>query len=335
MQKAGVHAHRSLAGAVVNLMKTGLAHAGILGFRITWRLAKKMSGRSLPAKEHYYIMRIFRLLFRSYHVRIGYPNPLAPRKTLHLHLDLCENSHQWYFRERGSYDALEFSLFAEEMKNADAFVDIGANIGVYATTIAQAFPEKTVTAVEPLEKNFETLKANVELNGLTNCVLRKGAVSNTDTPLVFYINPIHDGGGSLIAPEQYRTGDVLIDAGAYKERHPEFESSVVVETFSMDSLVEKRSVVKIDVEGAEAEVIRSGGDKLRQGLVDLLVVEVQQETCQEVAELMGEWGFGCFLLPDYAPIAFGEKLPWFVRNIVCARMGTAAHARISRRGRSK
>lgn len=320
--------------ALWNRIKAGMAHVGIGAFRLSWKALRVLSWKPLPAKEHYYIMRMFRLFFRSYAIWIGYPNPLAPEKTLRLRLDLCENSQQWYFRERGSYDSLELALIAEEMENADAFIDVGSNIGVYAVSIAQAFPKKMVTAVEPLGKNIETLKANIEVNALTNCRLRKGAVSNSNRPVEFYINPIHDGGGSLIAPRQYRTGDVLIDVGAYKETHPEFEGSVVVETFPLDSLAETKSAMKIDVEGAEVDVIRSGQRKLEDGFVDLLVVEVLQETSEEVVTLLGGWGFDSFLLPGYTPLAPGKPLPWFVRNMICVRRGTQAHKRISRRSSS-
>lgn len=318
----------------MNAMKVCLAYAGIGSFRIFWKTLKIFSLQPLPAKEHYYIMRLFRLVFKTYPVLIKYPSPLCPGKKILLLVDLCENNQQWYFRERGSYDSVEMALVAEEMENADAFIDIGSNIGVYATSIAQAFPMKMVTAVEPLEKNFETLQTNIDINALTNCHPRKGAVSSAGKPLEFYINPIHDGGGSLIAPNRYRTGDVLVEVSAYKEKYPGFEGSITVETFPLDSLIETKSVLKIDVEGAEADVIRSGQRKLKDGFVDLLIVEVLQDTFEEVVNLLGGWGFDSFLLPDYNRLIPGEKLPWFVRNIVCVRQGSEAHRRISEKGNS-
>ena len=114
-----------------NGMKTWLARLGINAFLLSWKIAQGLSLRSLPAKSHYYIMRLFRLFFKTYHVWISYPNPLVPEKTLRLLANLCENSQQWYFRQRGAYDLTEIRLVAEGMRSADVFVDIGANIGVY------------------------------------------------------------------------------------------------------------------------------------------------------------------------------------------------------------
>jgi FkbM family methyltransferase len=318
---------------VLNALKIGLAHAGISSFRFSWQLVKRLSWRPLPAKEHYYIMRLFRAFSKTYYVWISYPNPLRPEKKVRLLVDLCENNQQWYFRERGSYDRQEINLIGEGMKNADVFVDVGSNVGVYAASIAQAFPGKEVEAIEPLEKNFETLQSIIAGNGLTNCRMRQGAVSRAGAPLRFYVNPIHDGGGSLVSPKVYRTGDAVVNPNFYQEKHPEFRSWVEVDTFPLDEIVKKRSVLKIDVEGSEVDALRSGSKALKKGLVDLMVVEVLQETVDEVVRLMEGFDFESFLLPDYSPVSVGTKLPWFVRNIVCVREKTKLHTKICDRAK--
>lgn len=316
-----------------NGMKTWLARLGINAFLVSWKIGQRLSLRSLPAKSHYYIMRLFRSFFKTYYVWINYPNPLTPQKRLRLLVDLCENNQQWYFRQRGAYDLVEIRLVAEGMESADVFIDVGANIGVYAMTIAQAFPEKNALAIEPLDKNFSTLQTNIAANLLINCRARQGAVSSAATPLRFYVNPIHDGGGSLIAPSVYRTGDVVIDAKSYQENHPEFRAWEEVKTLSLDEVLSQRSVLKIDVEGTEVDVLQSGYETLKAGLVDLMVVEVLQETVDEVVRLVDELKFDSFLLPDYVPVAVGTQLPWFVRNIVCVRKNTPLHTVIRKRAK--
>ena len=315
----------------LNSFKTVAGRAGIGAFRFLWYAIRIMKQGNVPAKEHYYIMRLFRSLFRSYQVRIAYPNPLAPGHKLRLRLNLCENSHQWYFRERGSYDALEIGLIGEAMSKADMFLDIGANIGIYATTIAQAYPPKQIAAFEPLPRNFQNLQANIAANGLGNCRPRQCAVSGAGKPLPFFVNPIHDGGGSLNNPGVYRTGDVLLDAKAYQAQHPEFQSFIEVETLPLDDVITMKSVLKIDVEGAEVDVLRSGFKKLKEGLVDFMAVEILEETGDEVVTLAQELGFDSFLLPDLVPMKAGMELPWFVRNIVCVKRNTDMHRDILRR----
>ena len=293
-----------------------------------WKIANLISSKPLPAKAHYYIMLMFRLFFKSYFVWINYPNPISRGKTIRLLVNLCENNQQWYFRLRNRYELKEIKLIAEAMKEAEIFFDIGSNIGVYATTIAQAFPDKRVVAIEPLRKNFDSLRVNITANDVANCKTIHGAVSNISTTQRFYINPIHDGGGSLIASGEYITGDVVLDAKRYQEKHPEFQPFVEVETFQLDEMLSNKSVLKIDVEGAELDVIKSGYKALRNGLVDLMIVEVLQETVDDILDLVGGLEFDAFLLPDYIPITVGAQLPWFVMNVLCVRKNTPQHETI-------
>jgi FkbM family methyltransferase len=333
MTDAASQVNKYSANIALNGMKTWLARLGINAFLLSWKIAQGFSLRSMPAKSHYYIMRLFRLFFKTFYVWISYPNPLAPQKTLRLLVNLCENNQQWYFRQRGAYDLMEIRLEAEGMQSADVFIDVGANVGIYAITIAQAFPEKNVLAIEPLDKNFNTLQTNIAANGLINCRALQGAVSSAGTPLRFYVNPIHDGGGSLIAPSVYRTGDVVLDAKSYQKKHPEFRSWEEVKAFSLDEVLSQKSVLKIDVEGTEVDVLQSGYETLKAGLVHLMVIEVLQETVDEVVRLVDELKFDSFLLPDYVPVAVGTQLPWFVRNIVCVRKNTPLHTVIRKRAK--
>ncbi|MCZ6656114.1 MAG: FkbM family methyltransferase [Gammaproteobacteria bacterium] len=304
---------------ILNWMKEWLARVGIGAFTLAWRILRRVSSRPLPAKDHYYIMRFFRFFFRSYYVWIGYPNPLVHQRFLHLKVNLCENSQQWFFRQRGEYDLKEIRLIAEGMKDEESFVDIGSSVGVYALTVAQAFPDKRVIAFEPLQANIDSLQSNIARNGLTNCLAYRKAISTAGKAVRFYINPIHDGGGSIIRPRVYKTGDVEINVDHYREKHPGFQPWVEVETMLLDEVISEKCVVKIDVEGAEVDVIRSGYDSLMKGLVGLIIIEVMKDTVDDVIQLMDELQFDSFLLPDCVPITKGVRLPWFVRNIVCLK----------------
>jgi len=311
-----------------NKMKEWFARMGIGTFILGWKMFHRLSRHPLPAKDHYYMMMLFRLLFRSYNVWISYPNPIVPQTIVHLRVNLCENNQQWFFRLRQQYDRKEIYLLAEGMKDAEVFVDIGSNVGIYALTIAQAFPNKQVVAFEPLQTNYDSLQANITRNKITNCLAYQKAICKADKPVRFYINPIHDGGGSLILPEVYKTGDVEINVDLYQKKHPEFQPWLEVDTERLNEVLSQRSVVKIDVEGAEIDVLQSGYDALKTGLVDLMIVEVIQDTVDEVVQLLDNLGFDAFILPEFEAIRKGTLLPWFVKNIICVRKNTPAHGRI-------
>jgi len=313
-----------------NAKKEWLARMGITTFTLVWKVLNRLSNRPLPAKDHYYIMKLFRLFFRSYSVWISYPNPVVPQTMLHLKVNLCENNQQWFFRLRNRYELKEMCLIAEGMKEAGVFIDVGSNIGVYALTIAQAVPNKRVIAFEPLQSNFDSLKANIARNGITNCLAYQKAISNACGSVQFFINPIHDGGGSLIEPKVYKTGDVEVDAERYRQKHPEFRPRIDVETVPLSKIISHRCVLKIDVEGAEMDVVYSGYEALKAGLVELIILEVIQETVDDILQIMDELDFDSFLLPEFVQITKGVRLPWFVKNIVCVKENTPTHATICR-----
>lgn len=313
---------------ISNGKKEWFARIAITLFTMAWKALHRLSSRSFSAKDHYYIMKLFRLFFKSYCVWISYPNPIVPHKLLHLKVNLCENNQQWFFRLRNRYDVKEMYLIAEGMKSAEVFIDVGSHIGVYGLTIAQAFPDKRVIAFEPLGNNFDSLQANIARNGITNCVAHQKAIANNVGSVRFYLNPIHDGGGSVIPPKVYKTGDIEIDSIRYQQRHPEFCPWMDVETVPLSEIISQKSVLKIDVEGAEKDVLCSGSEAIKAGLVEVMIVEVIQETVHDILQIMDDLDFDSFLLPECRRFVRGERLPWFVKNIICLRKNTRTHAKM-------
>ena len=57
-------------------------------------------------------------------------------------------------------------------------IDVGAHIGSVAVALAVDYPELRVLAVEALSENCEMIRANVELNGLTNVEVIEAAASD-------------------------------------------------------------------------------------------------------------------------------------------------------------
>lgn len=294
-----------------------------------WRQAELHLRRALPRRRHYLVMRLFQSFVRAFPIVMTASNPVAKERQLSLCLDLCQN-HEVYVRARGRYEAEWVRLIAAGMADASRFVDVGANVGAYTLAIAQAFPDREVIAVEPLSHTFDALARGVRVNALRNVRLVHGVVADREGPIAFHVNPLSDGGGSLTAFDAYRTGDVALDAAEYRRRHRDFTATVTTDAVTLDSLLEVRSVVKVDVEGAEEAVLRSGQRGLAKGLVDLLVVEVQTETFAAVVGYLDEIGFECFLYGRRRPLGPDdvEQLPYRVGNLLCLRRGSPAHQRV-------
>jgi FkbM family methyltransferase len=295
-----------------------------------WRMAELHLRRPLPRRRHWVAMRLFRLLGRTFPVTLANPNPLrGDGRPVSFCLDLCEN-HELYVRSRGRYELEWVRLVAAGLEDAEAFVDVGANIGLYSLTIAHAFPERRVIAVEPLPGNLDKLRRAIAVNALTNVTVVPGVVTSEPGRVTFHVNPLSDGAGSLVPFTTYQTGDIVRDVDAYRRTHPGFVPAVEVDAVPLDALIGVRSVVKIDVEGAEEAVLRSGARALAKGLVDVIVVEVQTDTFAPVVRLLDDADFDCFLYGRRRPLRADDagQLPYRVGNLLALRRGSRAHEQV-------
>lgn len=95
-----------------------------------------------------------------------------------MHLDVSDGGLSRTLLQYGVREELSTAAFRTELERLRAQVsgeirvlEIGANIGYYTILEASALGSRGhVFAVEPVPKNVETLRANLELNGLTDRV---------------------------------------------------------------------------------------------------------------------------------------------------------------------
>ncbi|MGE3077140.1 MAG: FkbM family methyltransferase [Dehalococcoidia bacterium] len=127
----------------------------------------------------------------------------------------------------------------------DVFYDIGANVGFFSLVASRIVgPAGAVYAFEPLPEIAGAFEENLRLNNVSNVRVLRLAVSDRDGTARIQTTA-HPGGATL---EGYGTpGDTT--------------GVITVETRTIDTLVQelglrRPSVVKIDVEGAEAAVLR-------------------------------------------------------------------------------
>jgi len=125
-------------------------------------------------------------------------------------------------------------------------VDIGANIGAFVLDCAARRPRVAIEAHEPNPRAFATLRHNVEANGLTGRVrLFQDAVSGRAGTLRLAV-----GGPSLAA-------------SGYGASRDESSSHVDVPAVTLRTVVERAGAIallKIDAEGAEADILSSPRD---------------------------------------------------------------------------
>jgi FkbM family methyltransferase len=144
-------------------------------------------------------------------------------------------------------------------KEGDIVIDIGAHIGLYTITSSkQVGNTGKVVAIEADPDNFELLKRNIALNNLTNVLPLNYAVFSTKTRIKLY---------EQSASAKYNS---VILARARTENYVEVNAD------TLDSILEQNGInqvnwIKIDVEGAEFEVLKGSTETLSRENISLLI----------------------------------------------------------------
>lgn len=137
----------------------------------------------------------------------------------------------------GKWEEYESNLFEKSIQPGDTVLDIGAHIGYYTLIAARKVgPKGKVYAFEPLTKNFNLLKKNVEANGYTNVELINAAVSNkVGIAKLFLSNEDNYGDQRIYDSEESR-------------------KTLRINTTTLDKYFSNRkgvNVVKMDIQGSE------------------------------------------------------------------------------------
>ena len=147
-------------------------------------------------------------------------------------------------------------------------LDVGANLGAIALPLGWMAPRGTVYAFEPAPANFAYLERNIAANGARNVVAVNAGVHSSAAVLEFH----------YIA--QFAGGAFLSPAGFVDGR----EERVQVACVTIDAFVASRGLtrvdaIKVDVEGAEEEVL-AGAQVTLERLRPRLVIELNPSTAR-------------------------------------------------------
>jgi FkbM family methyltransferase len=151
----------------------------------------------------------------------------------------------------------EVALVRRHLGEGRVALDVGANIGVFALTMAALNSRATVHAFEPVASNYERLVGNVELNRRDNVLAHHLAVAE-------------------------KSGMVRItsdDRSPATNRISTDNSAALVESVTLDDFcaaegIAEVDLVKIDVEGAEPLVLRGASSLLARRSVKSILIEI-------------------------------------------------------------
>lgn len=167
------------------------------------------------------------------------------------------------------------SDLVDEIRPSDCFWDVGGNIGLYTLLAAEC--EADVVTFEPWLENAATIERNLRRNDLSARVVPK-ALANECGPREFTLDERETPGSGR--------GSLLEDWQDGRTRTVEcVRGEVAVERDDLPS----PSVAKIDVEGAELDVLEGFGDLLAE--IRVLYCELHGIDDSAVRDLLRSGGF--------------------------------------------
>jgi len=201
-------------------------------------------------------------------------------------------------------------LMINHLDNGDSFIDIGAHFGYFSLLASQLVGDTgEVLAFEASPQSFQVLEKNTQSYQQINAINK--AVAQEEGTLHFYEFPnLYSEYNSFdITPFEKETW--------FQQNQP---TQIEIPSISLDSFLDKNpKMIKIDVEGAEFEVIKGAEIFLREQHSILLVMEYLNnnrgnDTHQKAVNLLKEWGFLCFSINQKGELVFCEHPDNYLDN---------------------
>lgn len=191
-----------------------------------------------------------------------------------------------YTSFKNKQDAFEIELLKKYVRKGDTVLDIGANIGYYATLLAQLTGEKGIVhCFEPDKQNFEHLQKTV--TGFTNIRIHNKAVGPKTEILKIYTSK-----------------NLNVDHRTYKPE--EYDQEIEVQAISIDDYLAsalKADVIKMDIQGFEMQAIQGMEKVLVHNPQVKLISEFWPYGLKKAGSSVTEYfqhltnrGFTCYLL---------------------------------------
>src|SRR3990170_1591428 len=225
-----------------------------------------------------------------------------------LLLDLQVDKDLWL----GTYEPQLAAAIRRFARPGSVAYDLGANVGYAALLLARAVgPAGRVIAFEPLPENLDRLRRAISLNGLEPRFEVIPAAAGT-----------RSGSGSFLVHASGGMGRLEGGAG----RTDGFVSKIPVDVVSLDDFVFRRanpapSLVKVDLEGGEAQALRGMARLLIQAR-PILLLELHGTAAKEGIDLLTEAGYATHAMRDGYPRILGEAAEKKSKHVVALPLET-------------
>ena len=163
------------------------------------------------------------------------------------------------------------------------FFDVGANVGLYSWEVRKVSPHRKILAFEPDPENIKLLEKTLNGANFQNVEICKCALSYQLAEISFFQDILTSATGCVAGKDKPWIEQYLNSSA----------NEIRVKTETLDSVVRQDrtpSLIKIDVEGHEIEVLQGGRNTLSE-TKPLLIIESFPPKQSTVLSLLGELGF--------------------------------------------
>jgi FkbM family methyltransferase len=185
-------------------------------------------------------------------------------------------------------------------KKDDTVIDIGAHLGRYALISANRVDkEGKVITIEANPLVFEKLKKNLELNKVTNTICLNYAVYSEKTKIKLFVRKEESTN-----TEYSLRNTVMVDRDRLMvERAKDTDRILDVDADTLDNILDSNDIrqdninwIKIDVEGAELEVLKGATNVLSKSKDIALLIEIHnlgdgKNFYEPIMELLKKYNF--------------------------------------------
>jgi FkbM family methyltransferase len=175
-------------------------------------------------------------------------------------------------------------------------IDVGAHYGETAITYHNLFPNANIYCLEPYMPSFLKLVSNVNPNKLIKCY--NVALHSKKTQLNFNINKFSQTNSflksSIISNQIW--GNELLDTIEIQKI-----KTIALSDFIKNNKIDNIDILKLDTQGTEFEILKSGKFFLKNGYIKLIYVEIlnlptyqNQRNFEEILVLLRNLNFDLY-----------------------------------------
>ncbi len=197
---------------------------------------------------------------------------------------------KWSRYYETDYESENYNFLKEQVKPGMHIIDIGAHIGLFSSVCSQLTgPDGKIVCFEPTPGTFKLLQQTLKLNHCSNVIPVQAAVSDKDGMATFYVSETAGCNSNSLIKNKLGGGSQAYD----------------VMLVTLDSIINdhslKPSLVKIDAEGAELDVLKGGITMFKKYKPILILglhpefIKEKKDSLEAIWDLLNDCGYEVLL----------------------------------------